>query len=132
MNPIEEYKLMLSRRSFLGRFGLGVGTAALASLLNDDGFSAALQHFAPKAKRVIYLFQSGGPSQMDLFDHKPKLDNLRGQNLPESIRMGQRFTGMTAYQSSFPDCAFDLQVRAARTVGRMVERVVAAHGQDRR
>ena len=101
MSPIEEYKLMMTRRSFFGRFGLGVGTAALASLLKDDGFSAAF-HFAPKAKRVIYLFQAGAPSQLDLFDPKPKLESLRGQNLPDSIRMGQRLTGMTAYQSSFP------------------------------
>src|SRR4029450_2858601 len=59
-------------------------------------------HFAPKAKRVIYLFQSGAPSQLELFDHKPQLEKYRGQNLPESIRMGQRLTGMTAYQANWP------------------------------
>ncbi|HVI71045.1 MAG TPA: DUF1501 domain-containing protein, partial [Pyrinomonadaceae bacterium] len=62
----------------------------------------AVPHFAPKAKRVIYLFQSGAPSQLDLFDPKPGLEKYRGQNLPDSIRQGQRLTGMTAYQSSFP------------------------------
>jgi hypothetical protein len=61
-----------------------------------------LPHFAPKAKRVIYLFQSGAPSQLDLFDHKPKLASLRGSELPESIRQGQRLTGMTSSQASFP------------------------------
>ncbi len=61
-----------------------------------------LPHFAPKAKRVIFLFQSGAPSQLELFDAKPQLEKYRGQNLPESIRKGQRLTGMTAYQSSFP------------------------------
>ena len=61
-----------------------------------------LPHFAPKAKRVIYLFQSGGPSQLELFDHKPQLEKFRGQDLPDSVRRGQRLTGMTAYQSSFP------------------------------
>ena len=61
-----------------------------------------LPHFAPKAKRVIWLFQSGGPSQMDLFDYKPQLDKLRGNDLPDSIRKGQRLTGMTATQDRFP------------------------------
>lgn len=111
MNPIDEQQLMLTRRHFFSRFGMGIGTAALASLLAKDGFALGddamtgltdLPHFAPKAKRIIYLFQAGGPSQLDLFDHKPKLANLRGENLPDSIRQGQRLTGMTAYQSSFP------------------------------
>jgi hypothetical protein len=61
-----------------------------------------LPHFAPKAKRVIYLFQSGGPSQLELFDSKPQLEKLRSQDLPDSVRRGQRLTGMTAYQSAFP------------------------------
>ncbi|MGE0104407.1 MAG: DUF1501 domain-containing protein [Blastocatellales bacterium] len=102
MNQINE---AISRRRFFGR--LGLGTAALASLLGEDSISAAtLQkpgpHFAPKAKRIIYLFQSGAPSQIDLFDPKPSLEKYRGQNLPDSIRMGQRLTGMTAFQTSFP------------------------------
>ena len=63
---------------------------------------AALPHFAPKAKRIIYLFQNGAPSQLESFDYKPMLNQQMGQELPESIRMGQRLTGMTAGQSSFP------------------------------
>ncbi len=76
--------------------------AALGSLLSKDLSAAELPHFAPKAKRVIFLFQSGGPSQMDLFDHKPGLKQLAKTELPDSIRMGQRLTGMTAAQTSFP------------------------------
>jgi hypothetical protein len=109
MDPLAEHHLMMTRRHFFGRCGLGLGTAALATLLKENGLaqisnqiSDVPPHFAPKAKRVIYLFQAGGPSQMDLFDPKPGLDKLRGQNLPESIRRGQRLTGMTAYQASFP------------------------------
>ena len=99
---------ILSRRQFFGRSAAGIGTAALASLLNDDLSAAegrgilARPHFAPKAKRVIQLFMSGGPSHLDLFDHKPKLEEYHGQELPGSIRMGQRITGMTSGQSSFP------------------------------
>ena len=80
--------------------------AALASLLNPSLFAGdgalAAPHFAPKAKRVIYLFMSGGPSHIDLFDYKPKLKDYHGQELPGSVRMGQRITGMTSNQSSFP------------------------------
>lgn len=111
MNPLNELQLNLTRRSFFSRFGLGVGTAALASLLSESGFAQTgeqktglpgVPHFAPKAKRVIFLFQAGGPSQLELFDAKPNLEKFRAQNLPDSIRMGQRLTGMTAHQSSFP------------------------------
>ncbi len=111
MNPLAEQNLLLTRRHFFSRFGLGLGTAALASLLGEHGLAnpdedkpglPGVPHFAPKAKRVIYLFQSGAPSQLDLFDAKPHLEKYRGQNLPDSIRQGQRLTGMTAYQSSFP------------------------------
>lgn len=106
-----EQHWMITRRHFFGRCSLGIGTAALATLLTENGYAAmsdakpglpGLPHFAPKAKRVIYLFQSGGPSQLELFDYKPQLEKYRGQNLPESIRMGQRLTGMTAYQASWP------------------------------
>ena len=109
MNP--ESPLLLTRRHFFSRCSLGIGTAALATLLREDGLAGsaasiqeqiALPHFAPKAKRVIFLFQSGAPSQLELFDSKPQLEKYRGQNLPESIRKGQRLTGMTAYQTSFP------------------------------
>jgi len=104
----------LNRRTFLSRSAAGIGLAALASLLGEEvragaqgsaaatGGLADLPHFAPKARRVIYLFQSGAPSQMDLFDYKPTLEKVRAQSLPDSIRMGQRLTGMTSGQSSFP------------------------------
>jgi hypothetical protein len=111
MNPLLERRLLLTRRHFFGRGALGLGTAALASLLAQDGPASAqsesgglsgLPHFRPTAKRVIYLFQSGGPAQMDLFEHKPMLQGLRGRELPASVRMGQRLTAMTATQESFP------------------------------
>ena len=97
MNPIDQHKLLVTRRHFFDKAATGVGTAALSSLLG-----AAEKQFPPKAKRVIYLFQHGAPSQLDLFDYKPELSKARGTDLPESIRMGQRLTGMTAYQTTFP------------------------------
>ena len=93
--------LLLTRRALFGKTATGVGAAALASLLEAEGLPG-MPHFAPKAKRVIYLFQSGGPSQMDLFDYKPRLNEFAGKELPESIRNGQRLTGMSASQSTFP------------------------------
>ena len=96
---------MLTRRHFFSRSSTGIGIAALAGLLAEDGRAEGLPelpHFQPKAKRVIYLFQSGAPSQMDLFDYKPRLRDLRATELPDSIRQGQRLTGMTATQTSFP------------------------------
>ena len=101
-----------NRRHFLARSGLGLGSIALGSLLGQEsarGASAAdaggltgLPHFAPKAKRVIYLFQSGAPSQLDLFDPKPAIAGKRGIELPDSIRMGQRITTMTSGQKNLP------------------------------
>jgi hypothetical protein len=109
MNPLQDTLLSLTRRHFFGRAATGIGLAALASLLEGESRAApetgglpGLPHFTPRAKRVIYLFQSGAPSQMDLFDYKPRLHDLRGTELPDSIRMGQRLTGMTATQESFP------------------------------
>ncbi len=95
----------ITRRHFFSRSATGIGVAALGSLLSRDGFAAGLPglpHFPPTAKRVVFLHQSGGPSQMDLFDYKPTLDKFSGAELPDSIRMGQRITGMTSGQSSFP------------------------------
>lgn len=106
-----EHGLNHNRRKFLGKLSLGIGSLALGSLLIPDLFNRksaeeelfdALPHFAPKAKRVIYLFQNGAPSQLETFDYKPLLNKQMGQELPESIRMGQRLTGMTSGQSSFP------------------------------
>ena len=107
---ILEHGLNINRRRFLSRLSLGIGGAALGSLLIPDLFSkgeedavlAGLPHFAPKAKRIIYLFQNGAPSQLDLFDYKPKLQEMFGEDLPASVRMGQRLTGMTSGQSKFP------------------------------
>mgnify|MGYP000252019729 CR=1 FL=1 len=91
----------ISRRNFLAR--TATGSAALASLLQGDGLAAEIKpHFAPKAKRVIFLHQSGGPSQFELMDHKPSLKKYHGSELPDSIRQGQRLTGMTSGQKSFP------------------------------
>ncbi len=113
MNPQLEHARLITRRHFFGRTAAGIGGAALASLLNPDLFAAEpaaaqmhgiLQqlHHAPKAKRVIYLFMSGGPSHIDLFDYKPELRKYHGSELPATIRMGQRITGMTSGQKSFP------------------------------
>ena len=98
----------ITRRHFFGKGATGLGTVALSSLLGKAAEDVpvsglpGLPHFAAKAKRVIYLFQHGAPSQLDLFDYKPELGKARGTDLPESIRMGQRLTGMTAYQTTFP------------------------------
>ena len=110
MNPLEHPSNALSRRSFLGLTGLGIGAMAARSLLAADlkipaaAMSGGNPHFAPTAKRVIYLFQSGGPSHIDLFDYKPHLEKVHGQDLPDSVRQGQRLTGMTSGQKSFPLC----------------------------
>jgi len=98
----------MTRRRFFGVNSTGLGIAALAGLLNRDlsgaphGGLTGFPNFAPTAKRVIYLFQSGGPSQMELFDYKPRLKDFQGTDLPESVRGGQRLTGMSATQASFP------------------------------
>ena len=96
--------MQLSRRQALRNVASGLGVAALSSLLRADETQglAGIPHFPPKVKRVIYLFMSGGPSQMETFDYKPRLDEWRGTDLPDSVRMGQRLTGMTATQTKFP------------------------------
>ena len=109
MGPEAELKRCLTRRELLGRASRGIGTAALASLLADDGVAAnsvqdgrlgvlKAPHERPRAQRVIYILHNGAPSQVDLFDHKPGLELMRGQPLPESVRKGQRLTTMTANQ----------------------------------
>src|SRR5215475_2536487 len=110
MDPLSERALSMTRRHFFSRTSTGLGVAALATLLNENARADAsatgglpgLPHFPPTAKRVIYLFQGGAPSQMDLFDYKPRLADLRGTDLPDSVRQGQRLTGMTATQERFP------------------------------
>ena len=110
MDPRREHELLLSRRQLFGRATLGVGTAALASLLHAEGLKQGKGHvgqpglpnFAPKAKRVIYLTMNGGPSQIDLWDHKPKLHDLYDKDIPAEVRRGQRITTMTSGQARFP------------------------------
>src|SRR5262245_31793476 len=111
MDPRIEHARLISRRSFFRAGGTGIGLAALATLLREDlwaagseslGGLAGLPHFAPKAKRVILLFMPGAPSHLDMFDYKPKLNDLSGTELPDSVRQGQRLTGMTATQNTLP------------------------------
>lgn len=109
---LTEAGLAINRRQFFSRLGTGIGSVALGSLLIPDLFSGkapeagglipGMPHFAPRAKRIIYLFQSGAPSQLESFDYKPMLRQMMGQDLPESVRSGQRLTGMTAGQDRFP------------------------------
>src|SRR5436190_2954786 len=112
VDPIRESRLLQTRRQFFGSVGMGLGTAALATLLGEEA-RAALPgtpqrafptgpHFAPKAKRIIYLMQGGAPSHVDLFDYKPELIRRKGEELPASVHMGQRLTTMTAGQKSRP------------------------------
>jgi hypothetical protein len=106
MNPLRERQLMLTRRQLFGRAATGIGTVALGSLLAPRADAAkglpGFPNFPPKAKRVIYLHQSGAPSQLDLFDYKPTLAARYSEDLPDSIRQGQRLTGMTSAQKRFP------------------------------
>lgn len=114
MNPTQEFFHSITRRHFFRRAGMGLGTAAAASLLGPAGLlggqneseAAAglpgLPHFKPTAKRAIFLFMAGGPSQMDMLDYKPGMDEFFDKDLPESIRQGQRLTTMTSGQSRFP------------------------------
>ena len=111
MNPELEHQQLLTRRHFFQQTGVGIGGAALSTLLSEGssassgiktGGSLGGPHFAPRAKRVIYLCQSGGPAQMDLFDDKPKMRDWYDVDLPDSVRKGQRLTTMTSNQDRFP------------------------------
>jgi hypothetical protein len=111
MNPLQDYIRYETRRQFLRRGGNALGTAALAALLAEASTARAaaspegrplLPNFAPKAKQVIYLHMVGGPSQIDLFDYKPQMQEWYDKDLPESIRNGQRLTTMTSGQARFP------------------------------
>ncbi len=107
-----EHRLNINRRHFLGKASLGIGSLALGSLMvpglfkKDNNLTEELplgiSHFAPKAKRIIMLFQNGAPSQLESFDYKPLLNKMFGEDLPASIRSGQRLTGMTSGQEKFP------------------------------
>jgi hypothetical protein len=116
MDPLSEHFELQTRRHFFGQAGLGLGSAALASMTAKDVLAApnaatalrkgrglpGLPHFAPKAKRAIWLFMAGAPSQIDLLDYKPKLREMFDKDLPESVRKGQRLTTMTSKQKRFP------------------------------
>ena len=116
MHPLKALKgaiLAETRRQFFGKLAKGIGGIALANLFAEDGFGMprqdesfgglpSLPHFAPKAKRCIYLHMMGAPPQMDLLDHKPKMKDWYDKDLPESVRQGQRLTTMTSGQSRFP------------------------------
>jgi hypothetical protein len=127
----------ITRRHFFGRAATGIGVAALSSLLDRDLASAdqlaarpgvRATHFLAKAKRVIYLFMSGGPSHIDLFDYKPTLRRHHGEELPASVRMGQRVTGMTAGQRSFPCVAPMFQFRQHGRCGRWLSELLPHTG----
>lgn len=143
MNPFEQYHALLHRRQFLRGAAGAVGTAGLASLLMSDAdaiaplgpdarmasVARAVTHLAPTARRVIYLFQSGGPSHIDLFDYKPKLKQLHGTDLPDSIRQGQRLTGMTSGQKTFPVIAPKFAFRQAGTCGTWLSELLPNTGE---
>src|SRR5277367_2829412 len=100
MHPVAENRLHTTRREFFGRAACGAGTAALAALLSRDGLAAGgglpgLPHFPPRAKHVIYLFQNGAPTHVELFDYKPALTQMHGKPVPESSFAGKRFSTMT-------------------------------------
>src|SRR3990172_11984847 len=111
MNAFNEFRLNVTRRHFLATGTNLLGTAALASLATTQRAAGsapaginppAFTHLAPKAKQVIYLHMVGGPSQMDLFDYKPVMNDWFDKDLPDSVRMGQRLTTMTSGQARFP------------------------------
>ena len=144
MSLRDEYGLAMTRRQFFGRTSSGIGAAALASLLNPALFAAPsdsgtinprtgglgnLPHFAPSAKRVIFLHQSGAPSQIDLFDYKPKLTDLMGTELPASVRMGQRITGMTSGQDSLPVTPSLFKFRRHGQSGTLISDLLPHHGK---
>ena len=131
MDPIAEHRLMTTRRQLFDRSRNAIGAAALASLLGPRAFADTaplgrgdLPHFAPRAKRAIYLFQSGGPSHIDLFDHKPTLVEQHGKDLPKSVMGTQRVTGMTAGQGKFLACAPIKPMRQRGQSGRWVSDLI--------
>ena len=109
LDPYCESNLNMTRRQFFGKTALGLGTAAMAGMLSPEMFAQGAEqatglHHKAKAKRVIYLFMSGGPSHHDLWDYKPKMRDMFGKDLPEYVRDGQRITGMTSKQKTLPVC----------------------------
>ncbi|MCP5113828.1 MAG: DUF1501 domain-containing protein, partial [bacterium] len=146
MDPFEEHHLNITRRHFLNQSSrIGFGSAALMSLLNPNASAGASlatgngpgyapgntgsTHFPGRAKRVIYLCQSGAPSQMDTLDYKPSLEKLDGTELPASIRMGQRLTGMTSRQKSFPVAKSFVPFRQYGQSGQWISDLLPHHGK---
>jgi hypothetical protein len=138
----DELALRMTRRQFFGKNvrRVGIGIPALASLLTLEGYGAeprdpktgglvGLPHFPPKAKRVIFLHQSGAPSQMELFDYKPQLKKLEGTELPGSVRMGQRITGMTSGQASFPVAPSIFKFHQAGKSGTWISELLPHHAE---
>jgi hypothetical protein len=150
MDPLTEFHLNVTRRHFISNAGrVGLGSAALLSLLSPKLFSASGEsaslatnngpgytpgvpgttHFTGRAKRVIYLCQSGAPSQMDTLDYKPSLEKLDGTELPDSIRSGQRLTGMTSGQKSFPVAKSFVEFRQYGQSGQWISDLLPHHGK---
>ncbi|MCH2211709.1 MAG: DUF1501 domain-containing protein [Fuerstiella sp.] len=128
-NPWIEYRHLLNRRGLLQRSSSAIGVAALAGLMARDGVAQnaavdQLTHFAPRARRIVYLFQSGGPSHLELFDYKPGLGRRHGSELPDTIRQGQRLTGMTSGQKSFPVIAPKFNFRRAGQAGTWISELL--------
>jgi hypothetical protein len=126
--------LSMTRRHFFSRTSTGIGAAALASLFSQESLLGetglvGLPHFPPKAKRVIYLHQSGAPSQIDLFDYKPQLKKEHGKELPDSVRNGQRITGMTSGQSAFPVVSSLFKFSQHGQTGTWLSELVPYHSQ---
>lgn len=134
MNPIQHYLRDVNRRQFFQGAGLGVGSLALSSLLSDEAAASTttavhpplpgLPHFAPRAKRLIYLHMNGAPSQLDLFDYKPGLKDHYDQELPDSVRNGQRITTMTSGQARFPVAPSKFQFKPCGDSGIMMSELV--------
>jgi hypothetical protein len=124
---------MIERRAFITRSATALGAASLSGLVNPALFGSAAgegthgTHFRPKAKRMIYLFLAGGPSHIDMFDYKPEMKKLHGMELPESIRNGQRITGMTSGQKSFPCVAPMFEFKRFGQSGRWVNSEILPH-----
>src|SRR2546430_13927691 len=142
MSLRDELALRMTRRLFFAKSvrRVGIGIPALASLLSLEGYAAegrdpktgglvGLPHFPPKARRVIFLHQSGAPSQMELFDYKPNLVKSQGVELPDSVRMGQRITGMTSGQSSFPVAPSIFKFNRYGRSGTWISELLSHHGK---
>ena len=139
MNAIDQHHQLLSRRQWMSGAGGMLGTAALARLMASNqagasplprGSATGLPHFAPTAKRVIYLFMAGGPSHIDLFDYKPAMRKLHGTELPESVRKGQRLTTMTSGQDSFPCVAPMFEFKRAGQRGTWINKDLLPHTES--